>query len=142
MRKPAVYLPLRFPMNLRSIALKIGVLPYSTPCRFYFIVTVAITHKIADSYLAAIDSSILDSHANPFHKTLTGSCKTCPYAETCSHPAEWVSEDVNASFTTKHGKHYYGHKKFIRLSIPYQISSWGSLCQRQACMIIPFLSRS
>src|SRR5574337_594013 len=77
---------------------------------FYFIVTVAITHKIVDSYLAAIDSSILDSHANPFHKTLTGNCKTCPYAETCTHPAECVSEDVNASFTSKHGKHYYGHK--------------------------------
>lgn len=77
---------------------------------FYFIVTVAITHKIVDSYLAAIDSSILDTHANPFHKTLTGNCKTCPYAETCPHPAEWVSEDVNASFTAKHGKHFYGHK--------------------------------
>jgi len=77
---------------------------------FYFIVTVAITHKIVDSYLAATDSSILDSHANPFHKTLTGNCKTCPYAETCPHPAEWVSHDVNASFTAKHRKHYYGHK--------------------------------
>jgi hypothetical protein len=77
---------------------------------FYFIVTVAITHKIVDSYLAAVDSSILDTHANPFHKTLTGNCKTCPYAETCTHHAEWVSEDVNASFTAKHGKHYYGHK--------------------------------
>ena len=87
-----------------------GITPLRLLAVFYFIVTVAITHKIADSYLAAIDSSILDSHANPFHKTLTGSCKTCPYAETCSPPAEWVSEDVNASFTAKHGKHYYGHK--------------------------------
>ncbi|TLD39977.1 MAG: hypothetical protein JETT_3762 [Candidatus Jettenia ecosi] len=34
--------------------------------------TVAITHKIVDSYLAAIDSSIFDSQANSFHKTLTG----------------------------------------------------------------------
>ncbi|GAB63498.1 transposase [Candidatus Jettenia caeni] len=77
---------------------------------FYFMVTVAITHKIADSYLAAIDSPILDSHANPLHKTLTGSCKTCPYAHTCSHPAEWVSTDVNASFTVKHSNYSYGHK--------------------------------
>ena len=87
-----------------------GITPIRLLAIFYFIVTVAVTHKIADSYLAAIDSSILDSHANPFHKTLIGSCKTCPYAETCSHTAEWVSEDVNASFTAKHGKHYYGHK--------------------------------
>lgn len=77
---------------------------------FYFIVTIAVTHNIVDSYLAATDSSILDSNANPFHKTLTGSCKTCTYAKTCHHPAEWVSQDVNASFTAKHGKYYYGHK--------------------------------
>jgi len=102
----------------RSIALKTcphgngdqGITPLRLLAVFYFIVTVALTHKIVDSYLAAIDSSILDSHANPFHKTLTGACKTCPYAETCRHPAEWVSADVNASFTAKHGKHYYGHK--------------------------------
>lgn len=87
-----------------------GIVPIQLLAVFYFIVTVAITHKIVDSYLAAIDSSILGSHANSFHKTLTGHCKTCPYAETCSHPAEWASEDVNASFTAKHGKHYYGHK--------------------------------
>ncbi|TLD39816.1 MAG: Transposase [Candidatus Jettenia ecosi] len=77
---------------------------------FYFMVTVAVTHKIVDSYLAAIDSSILDSHANPFHKTLTGSCKTCPYAQTCSHPTEWASKDVNASFTVKKEEVFYGHK--------------------------------
>lgn len=87
-----------------------GITPLRLLAVFYFIVTVALTHKIVDSYLAAIDSSILTSHASPFHKTLTGACKTCPYAETCRHPAEWVSADVNASFTAKHGKHYYGHK--------------------------------
>lgn len=87
-----------------------GITPLRLLAVFYFIVTVALTHKIVDSYLAAIDSSILGSNANPFHKTLTGACKICPYAETCRHPAEWVSEDVNASFTAKHGKHYYGHK--------------------------------
>lgn len=57
-----------------------GITPLRLLAIFYFIVTVAITHKIVDSYLAAIDSSILDSHANPFHKTLTGNCKTCKYA--------------------------------------------------------------
>lgn len=78
-----------------------GITPIQLLAVFYFMVTVAITHKIADSYLAAIDSSILDSHANPSHKTLTGSCKTCLYTETRSHPTEFVSEDVNASFTVK-----------------------------------------
>lgn len=87
-----------------------GITPIRLLAIFYFIVTVAVTHKIADSYLAAIDSSILDSHANPFRKTLTGSCKTCPYAETCHHPAEWVSKDVNASFTVKKEEVFYGHK--------------------------------
>lgn len=87
-----------------------GITPVQLLAVFYFMVTVAITHKIADSYLAAIDSSILDSHANPSHKTLTGSCKTCLYAKTCSHPAEWVSADVNASFTVKKEDVFYEHK--------------------------------
>ncbi|MDN3515149.1 MAG: hypothetical protein NG747_12220 [Candidatus Brocadia sp.] len=77
---------------------------------FYFVVTIAITHKIVDSYLTAADSSILESHANSFHKTLTENCKTCTYAKTCSHPDEWVSADVNASITVKKGEVFYGHK--------------------------------
>ncbi|CAG1020208.1 hypothetical protein DOJK_00176 [Patescibacteria group bacterium] len=87
-----------------------GITPIQLLAVFYSMVSVAITHKIADSYLAAIDSSILDSHANPSHKTLTGSCKTCLYVKTCSHPAEWVSADVNASFTVKKEDVFYGHK--------------------------------
>lgn len=58
-----------------------GIVPMQLLAVFYFMVTVAIPHKIVDSYLAAIDSSILGGHANPFHTTLTGHCKTCPYAE-------------------------------------------------------------
>lgn len=63
-----------------------GITPIQLLAFFYFIVTATITDKIVDSYPAATDSSILDSHANPFHKTLTGSCKICTYAITCFLP--------------------------------------------------------
>lgn len=87
-----------------------GTTPIQLLAVFYFMVTFAITHKIATSYLAAIDSSILGSHANPSHKTLIGSCKTCLYAKNVSRPAEWVSADVNAPFTVKKEEVFYGHK--------------------------------
>lgn len=87
-----------------------GITPIQLIAIFYFIVTVAITHQIVDSYIASIDSSLLNTYANPFHKTLIGSCQKCPYAATCHHPAEWVSADVNASYTAKNNKLYYGHK--------------------------------
>lgn len=51
----------------------------------------------------------MDSHANPFNKTLIGSCEKCRYAATCQEP-QWVSADVNASYTIKNNKLYYGHK--------------------------------
>ncbi len=86
-----------------------GITPNQLLAIFYFIVIVAITNNIVDSYISATDSSILDSHANPFHKILTCSCIKCPYSTTCPNP-EWVSADVNASYTVKNNKIYYGHK--------------------------------
>jgi hypothetical protein len=87
-----------------------GITPIQLMAAFYFVVTVAITHEIVNSYISATDSSILDSHANSLHRTLIGSCEKCPYSSTCPKPDEWVSADVNASYITKNNKHYYGHK--------------------------------
>ena len=87
-----------------------GITPIQLIAVFYFIVIVAITHEIVNSYISATDSSILDSHANPLKRKLVGSCEKCPYSATCPKPVEWGSADVNASYTTKNNKHYYGHK--------------------------------
>lgn len=86
-----------------------GITPIQLMAIFYFIVAVAITHELTNSYISAIDSSILDSNANPFHRNLTGNCVKCRFSSTCSNP-EWVSADVNASYTIKNDKLYYGHK--------------------------------
>ncbi|MEW6215391.1 MAG: transposase [Nitrospirota bacterium] len=86
-----------------------GITPVQLLAIFYFIVTIAITHGIIDSYISATDSSILDSQANPSKRHLIGQCAKCPYSSTCPHP-EWVSADVNASYTVKNNEVYYGHK--------------------------------
>jgi hypothetical protein len=86
-----------------------GITPIKLLVIFYFIVTIAITNEIVDSYIAATDSSILDSHANPLRRALIGTCKSCRYSSTCPNP-EWVSHDVNASYTIKNDELFYGHK--------------------------------
>ena len=86
-----------------------GITPTQLIATFYFVVSVAITHNIVDSYLSATDSSILGSHANPLHKHLTGNCEKCRFSSTCTNP-QWVSGDVNASYTVKKNDIFYGHK--------------------------------
>ena len=86
-----------------------GMTPLQLTAVFCFVVAVAIIHDIVDSYISATDSSILESHANPFHKNLIGNCEKCRFSSTCTNP-EWVSADVNASYTAKNDEIFYGHK--------------------------------